>query len=157
MVKPVNYKITEEKKFELVEELKHLQEVELKEIADRLERARNEDLSEEVIELGKALEERDVVEQRIAVVSDILDNAEIINDKNYCDPSVIMLGSSVKLKQGDRIFDIKIVSSLEADPEKNLISDTSPLGKALLESKLGDTVNVSIRGKSTKYKILDVC
>lgn len=157
MVKQTNYSISEDKKFELIEELNRLQNIEIKEIADRLERSRNEDLSEETIELGKILEEREVMERRIEEISDILDNAQIIRDKNYCDPNVIVLGSSVKLKQGSRIFDVKIVSSLEADPDKNYVSDTSPLGRRLLESKSGDTVNISIRGMSTKYKILDVC
>ena len=151
------YKITEEKKFALIEELNKLQNETLKEIADRLERTRNEDLSEDDTQLGEILEEKEIVERRIDEISEILDNIEIIQDKNYCEPFNVNLGSTVKLKQGRRIFDVKLVSSLEADPTKSYISDKSPLGKVLLKSKSGDTVSVKIRGNTTEYKILDVC
>jgi len=156
-MKKETYRITEEKKFELIEELNKLQNEVLKQIADRLEETRKEDLSEDDIQLGEILEEKEVVERRIDEISDILDNCEIIIDKDYCEPFTVNLGSTVKLKQGRRIFDVKLVSSLEADPEKNYISDKSPLGKVLLKSKSGDTVNVKIRGNVTEYKILDVC
>ena len=151
------YRITQEKKNKLIEEIKTLQEVKLKEIADRLEESRNEDLSEDDIQLGEILEEREIVERRIDEISDILDNSEIIEDKDYCEPYVVEIGSTVKLKKEKKIFDVKLVSSLEADPEKNYISDKSPLGKALLKSSSGDTVKVKIRGNTTEYKILEVC
>jgi transcription elongation factor GreA len=150
-------KITEEKKFELLEELKKLKEVVLKEIADRLERARNEDLSEDDIQLADILEEKEYTDVRINEIGMILENAEIINDKEYCDPNQIGLGSIVKLKQDSKVFDIKLVSSLEADPSKNYISDKSPLGRALLNSKIGDTVKVKIRDNTTTYKVVEVC
>lgn len=157
MKKEEKYKITEEKKFQLIDELNNLNDVVLKDIADRLEQARKEDISEDDIQLGEILEEKEVAERRINEISDILDNAEILQDKEYCEPFKVSLGSSVKLKQEHKIFDIKIVSSLEADPNNNYISDDSPLGKVLLRSKSGDTVKVKIRGNTTEYKILDVC
>lgn len=151
------YKITEEKKFELIDEIKNLQEVKLKEIADRLEESRSEDFNDDDIQLGEILEEKEAVETRIDEISDILDNAEIIEEKEYCEPNLVAIGSTVKLKKDKKIFDIKLVSSLEADPDKSYISDKSPLGKALLKSKSGDTVKVKIRGNTTEYKILEVC
>lgn len=156
-MKRETYRITEEKKFALIEELNKLQNEVLKEIADRLEESRRDDLSEDDIQLGEILEEKEVTERRIDEISDILDNCEIIKDKNYCEPFTVNLGSTVKLKQGRRIFDVKLVSSLEADPDKNFLSDKSPLGRALLKSKSGDSVRVKIRGNITEYKILDVC
>ena len=156
-MKKETYKITEEKKFELIEEMKNLQEVKLEEIADRLEQSRNDDFNDDDIQLGEILEERETVETRIDEISEILNNAEIIKDKDYCEPNLVDIGSTVKLKQDKRIFDVKLVSSLEADPEKNYISDKSPLGKALLKSESGDTVKVKIRGNTTEYKVLEVC
>lgn len=156
-MKNEKYKITEEKKFELIEELNNLNDVVLKDIANRLEQARKDDLSEDDIQLGEILEEKETAERRISEISDILDNAEILQDKEYCEPFKVNLGSTVKLKQDRKIFDVKIVSSLEANPEKNYISNDSPLGKSLLKSKTGDTVKVRIRGNTTEYKILDVC
>ncbi|MFA5623009.1 MAG: GreA/GreB family elongation factor [Candidatus Dojkabacteria bacterium] len=156
-MKKETYKITEEKKFELIEEMKNLQEVKLEEIADRLEQSRNDDFNDDDIQLGEILEERETVETRIDEISEILNNAEIIKDKDYCEPNLVAIGSTVKLKQDKKIFDVKLVSSLEADPEKNYISDKSPLGKALLKSESGDTVKVKIRGNTTEYKVLEVC
>lgn len=156
-MKKEQYKITEEKKIRLIEEMKNLQEVTLKEIANRLEQSRKEDLSEDDIQLGEILEEKEVTERRIEEISEILDNAIILEEKKYCEPFKVTIGSTVKLKQDKRIFDVKLVSSLEADPEKNYISDKSPLGRALLKAVSGDTVKVKIRGKGTEYKILDVC
>jgi len=151
------YKITKEKEFEFIEELNKLENETLKEIANRLEETRKDDLSDDDVQLGEILEEKEIVERRINEISDILDNCEIIKDRDYCETLSINLGSIVKLKQSRRIFDVKLVSSLEADPEKNYISDKSPLGKVLLKSKLGDIVKVKIRGNITEYKILDVC
>jgi len=54
-------------------------------------------------------------------------------------------------------LEFKLVSSLEADPLKNYISDDSPLGKRLLKAKLGDTVTVIVRTNIIRYKILEVC
>lgn len=156
-MKKEKYKITEDKKFQLIDELNNLNSVVLKDIANRLEQTRKEDLSEDDIQLGEILEEKEVAERRIDEISDILDDAEILEDKEYCEPFKVSLGSTVKLKQERKIFDVKIVSSIEADPENNYISDDSPLGKALLKSKSGDTVKVKIRGNTTEYKILDVC
>lgn len=156
-MKKETYKITEEKKFELIEEMKNLQEVKLEEIADRLEQSRNDDFNDDDIQLGEILEERETVETRIDEISEILNNAEIIKDKDYCEPNLVAIGSTVKLKQDKKIFDVKLVSSLEANPEKNYISDKSPLGKALLKSESGDTVKVKIRGNTTEYKVLEVC
>ncbi len=156
-MKKQHYKITEEKKFELVRELEELKNLKLKEIADRLEETRKEDLSEDDIQLGEILEEKESVENRIDEINDILANAEILVEKDYCEPYQVKLGSTVKLKQGERVFDIKLVSSLEADPEKNYISNKSPLGRVLLKSKSGDTVHVKIRDNVTEYNILDVC
>lgn len=156
-MKKETYKITEEKKFELIEEMKNLQEVKLEEIADRLEQSRNDDFNDDDIQLGEILEERETVETRIDEISEILNNAEIIKDKDYCEPNLVAIGSTVKLKQDKKIFDVKLVSSLEANPDKSYISDKSPLGKALLKSKSGDTVKVKIRGNTTEYKVLEVC
>ncbi len=140
-----------------MEERKNLQDVKLEEIADRLEQSRNEDFNDDDIQLGEILEEREAVETRIDEINNILNNAEIIEDKDYCEPYQVAIGSTVKLKQDKKIFDVKLVSSLEANPEKSYISDKSPLGKALLKSKSGDTVKVKIRGNTTEYKILEVC
>jgi transcription elongation factor GreA len=54
-------------------------------------------------------------------------------------------------------MELRLVSSLEADPLKNYISDKSPLGKKLLNAKVGDVVEVKVRENKIRYKILEIC
>ncbi len=151
------YKISRDKKEKLIKELKELSEKKLPEIRDRMEESRKTDYDEDSAILSQISAEKDSVEKRINEISEILDNYEIIKDKTYCEPGKIDTGSTVKLKDGVKIFEVKIVSSVEADPTQNYISDDSPLGKKLLRAKVGNTVVVKVRGNRNRYTILDVC
>ncbi len=155
--KKEKYKITNEKKNELIDELKKLQEVDLVDATNRLEESRREDSDEDDANLGIISMEKESIQKRIKEINDILDNYEIIGEKDKCEPSKIKLGSTVKVKEKDKILEFKIVSSLEADPLKNYISDDSPLGKKLLKAKLGDTITIIVRANILRYKILEVC
>lgn len=151
------YKISKEKKNELIKELKKLHEKDLPEIQNRMEESRMNDSDEDSAMLGQISVEKESVQKRIEEISEILDNHEIIKDKDYCEPNKIRIGSNIKVKDGDKVLDIKLVSSVEADPLKKYISDDSPLGKKLLNAKVGDTVVVRVRGNKIRYTILDVC
>jgi len=155
--KKEKYKITNEKKNELIKELKKLQEVDLIDVTNRLEESRREDSDEDDANLGVIGEEKESIKKRIKEINDILDNYEIIEEKDKCEPTKIKLGSTVKVKERESILEFKIVSSLEADPLKNYISDDSPLGKKLLKAKIGDTITVIVRANILRYKILEVC
>lgn len=150
-------KISEEKKCELLRELKDLKDLKLPEIADRLESSRNNDLSEEDIELSKILEEKETVKERISEIDEILRTAQIYKHEGFCMPDKVELGSIVKIKQGRKTLDVKIVPSIESNPSRNYISEKSPLGIALLESKVGEKITVTIRNLKTKYKIIEIC
>ena len=156
-MKTEKYQITIEKKKELINELKELQEKDLIEATNRLEESRENDSDEDDAMLGVIALEKQSIEKRIKEVSDILDNCELIKDKNYCVPDKIEIGSNIKLKEGIKILDIKLVSSIEADPTKSYISDKSPLGRKLLKAKMGETVSLKVRGNTISYKVLDVC
>lgn len=151
------YNITKEKKQDLINELKRLQEKDLIDVTNRLEESRREDSDEDDANLGIISVERESIVERIQEISKILDNFEIIEDKEYCEPTLIRLGSSIKIKDGDKILDIKLVSSIEADPMRNYVSDKSPLGRKLMKAKMGDTVSIKVRGNTITYKILEVC
>ena len=150
-------KISEEKKCELIRELKALKDSKLPDISNRLESTREEDFGEEDTELSELLEEKETVTNRISEIEEILRTAEIIKDKKFCSPEKVELGSILKIEKGDEVLDIKIVPSIEADPERNYVSEESPLGIALLDSKVGDIVTLSVRDSKTKYKILEIC
>lgn len=156
-LKKEKFQITNDKKNELIRELKKLQEVDLVDATNRLEESRREDSDEDDANLGVIGAEKESIQKRIKEINNILDNYEIIEEKNKCEPTKIKLGSTVKVKERDKILEFKIVSSIEADPLKNYISDDSPLGKKLLKAKLGDTITIIVRANILRYKILEVC
>jgi len=151
------YQITNGKKIELIKELKHLQEKDLIEVTNRLEESRENDSDEDDAMLGVIAHEKDSIVQRIDEINEILENCEIIEDKEYCEPNKISLGSKIRLNDGDKTFEVKLVSSLEANPSKCYISNRSPLGRKLVKGKVGETITLKVRGNTIKYKILDIC
>ncbi len=156
-LKKEKYKITKEKEQDLIKELKRLQEKDLVDVANRLEESRREDSDEDDANLGIISAEKESIKKRIKEISQILDNYELLVEGDKCEPTKIQLGSTIKVKEKDKILEFKLVSSLEADPSKNYISDDSPLGKKLLKAKLGDTITVIVRTNIIRYKILEVC
>lgn len=123
-------------------------------IAERIRTARDlGDLSENA-EYQTAREEQDRMETRIGEIEHILQNVEII--KKPSTNGHVRLGSSVKLQSAtgeNRQF--KIVGTVEADPLSGKISDESPIGKALMGKKVGDTVEIRASGPTT-YKITHI-
>lgn len=156
-LKKEKYKITKEKEKELIKELKQLQEKDLIEVMNRLEESRREDSDEDSANLGIIASEKESINKRIKEISQILDNYELLEEGEKCEPTKIKLGSTVKVKEKDKILEFKLVSSIEADPLKNYISQDSPIGKKLLKAKKGDSVTVIVRTNIIRYKILDVC
>lgn len=156
-LKKEKYKITEEKEKDLIKELKQLQEKDLIEVMNRLEESRREDSDEDSANLGIIASEKESINKRIKEISQILDNYELLEEGEKCEPTKIKLGSTVKVKEKDKILEFKLVSSIEADPLKNYISEDSPIGKKLLKAKKGDSVTVIVRTNIIRYKILDVC
>ena len=151
------YQITKEKQIELVKELKELQEKDLVDVTNRLEESRENDNDEDDAMLGVIAQDKQSIEERIEEINEILENHELIKEKGYCEPDKISLGSKIKLQEGDKIFEVRLVSSLEADPAKSYISRRSPLGKKLLIAKVGETITLKVRGNTIKYKILEIC
>ena len=106
------------------------------EITEKIATARaNGDLSENE-DYSAARNEQKVVEGRILEIQDILTHANIIRvgkkDK-------ISLGSTVKIKFGNKEVEYMIVGAVEANPLEKKVSDESPIGKALIGKKVGDT------------------
>lgn len=87
----------------------------------------------------------------------MLKNARII-DEDEVDTKVVNLGTKVKVVELDseEEFVFQIVGSTEADPTQSRISNESPVGKALLGHKVGDTVDVEVPGGKIRYKIVDI-
>ena len=142
------------KKFQ--DELDHLTQVRMEEIKVKLQEARAQgDLSENA-EYDAARNEQAIVEARIREIEVILENATIIQDGGN---GVVSIGTTVTLKYDgeDDCEEYKIVGSQEADPMSNLISNESPIAKAIIGSKQGDIVEVESPTGKYKVEILKVC
>lgn len=111
------------------------------------------DLSENA-EYEEAKNEQAFVEGRIAELEGLLKNSQIVSG-NQNDGSV-GLGATVKVKHDGKNSTFTIVGAAEADPTEGLISNESPLGKALLDKQTGETATVETPKGATKYEILSI-
>ena len=148
---------TQEGYNELEKELKYLRTTRREEIKEAIAVARGfGDLSENS-EYDEARNEQAKVEARIKELESLLENAEII-DESSMDAGIISLGSTVKVYdvEWDEELTYEIVGSNEADPLNGRISDQSPIGIAIIGSKVGDEVTVSAPTFEYKVRILEV-
>ena len=146
--------LTREGLAKLENELDELKTVHRREVNDRIRQAKEfGDISENA-EYEDAKQEQAFVEGRIMKLEQMIRNAQIIDDGEYTDGEV-HLGSTVKVKDLDRgeAHEFTIVGSAESDPPNKRLSNESPLGRALLGRKKGETVDVTTPRGVTKYKI----
>ena len=137
--------LTKEGKEELEKELKVLVLEKRVEITERIKIARDfGDLSENA-EYDAAKNEQARIEARINEIETMLKYAEIIEETGK-KKGVISLGSTVDVidKSYDEEMTFKIVGTTEADVTQGKISNESPIGNALLNRKLGETVEIDV-------------
>ena len=142
---------------DLIDELKYLKLTRREEIKEQIAVARGfGDLSENA-EYDEARNEQAKVEARIQELEALIENAEIIDETNM-DVRSISLGSVVKLFDEDFEEEItyNIVGSNQADPLENKISDQSPIGRALMGKKAGESVTVIAPAGELHFKVLEV-
>jgi transcription elongation factor GreA len=133
----------------LEEELEFLKTVKRKEVAERIKQAKEfGDLSENS-EYEDAKNDQAFTEGRILTVEGMLRNAKVINN-----PDIVSIGSTLKLvdESGEELT-FTIVGSPEADPAHDKISNESPVGRALLGKRKGETVTVQAPAGTMKYTI----
>lgn len=143
------------KKYE--DELHELKVIKRKEVAQKIKEAREQgDLSENA-EYDAAKDEQRDIEARIEELENILKNAEVVVEEEV-DLDKINIGCQVKILdiEYNEELDYKIVGSTEANSLKGKISNESPVGKALIGSKVGDTVEVETPAGVATYKILEI-
>lgn len=135
-------------------ELTDLVETKRPQLVKRLERARQEgDLSENS-DYTNAKEELEFLDGRIDELTEVVNNAEIIEEGASGD--TVEVGTTVILtSNGDR-HEFKIVGEWEADPMKKLISNESPLGKQLVGKKVGEKVEVEAPAGVINYKVIEI-
>ncbi len=148
------YYLSEQRLSELKAELEELKTVKRIEIAERLKRAKEYgDLSENA-EYDSAREEQSDVEDRIDELEEQIKNASVIQKGGRKD--FVDIGSEVEVEVNKKTKKFSIVGSSEAKPEEGLISNESPIGRALMGKKVGDTAIVSAPAGEIKYKIISI-
>ena len=143
------------KKYE--EELQDLKVVKRREVAQKIKEAREQgDLSENA-EYDAAKDEQRDIEARIEELEKILKNAEVV-DEDEVDLERINIGCKVKILdiEYNEELEYKIVGSTEANSLKGKISNESPVGKALIGTKVGDVINVETPAGVFQYKVLEI-
>ena len=141
----------------LVDEREYLIKTRREEVKNDIAVARSfGDLSENS-EYDEARNEQAKVEARIQELEALIENAEIIDESNM-DVRAISLGSVVKLYDEDFDEEItySIVGSNQADPLEKKISDQSPIGRALMGKKAGDSITVTAPAGELHFKVLEV-
>ncbi len=137
---------------QLVEELEMLEKTNLPEAIERLSKARDfGDLSENA-EYHSAKEALSTMEGRIEELKDILTRVTVV-DVQKAGLDSVGLGSVVHIEVNGSAHEFTIVGEWEADPAAKKISHESPLGKALLGKKVGETVEVEAPSGTISYAI----
>ena len=140
----------------LREELEYLKGTAREQLSIRLRAAIQQgDLSENA-DYSAAKEEQGFLEGRIQELEHLLRNVVLIEDIKQ-DTTVVNIGTKVTVQEED--FDpetYQVVGPKEADPRKGRISNESPIGRALIGSRLGETIQVDTPGGSIRLKILSI-
>ncbi len=139
-------------------EVEHLSNAKRREIAERIRVARQFGDITENSEYDDAKNDQALLEHRIAILEERLAHARVISKKDVS-KDVVSVGSHVKLRDvsAKETVEYHIVGSAEANPSENKLSNESPVGRAIIGKKKGETVEVQTpRGKALKYKILDI-
>lgn len=148
--------VTPEGLEKLEEELKRRKTILRREIADRIDRAKElGDLSENA-EYAEAKDEQSFNEGRILELKDIINNAALITKGNKEGSDMVEVGSTIIVKSGKEEKEFTIMGASESDPTKGFISNESPLGQAFLGRKKGEEVEVNVPAGIVKYKILKI-
>ena len=149
--------LTEEGMQKLKDELEYLKTQKRKEVSEKIKQALSfGDLSENS-EYDEAKNEQAEVEARINQIIYMLKYARVL-DASEITADEVSLGSRVKLwdVEFEEEVEYSIVSTTEADPEKNKLSQESPVGSALMRHRAGDVVDVNTPGGVVQFKILEI-
>lgn len=127
-------------------------------IANKIKVARSFGDISENSEYDAAREEEAQLEMEITQIENTLRNAKIIDD-DQVDSSKVTVGSTVTAYDSKYKEELtfKIMGSFESDPTKGIISNESPIGKALLGHKVNDHVEINLpNGQVMKLKVLAI-
>ena len=138
-------------------ELEDLKVNKRKEVAAKIKEAREQgDLSENA-EYDAAKDEQRDIEARIEEIEQILKNVEVVGADDI-DDKKINVGCHIKIYdfEYDEELEFSIVGSTQTNSLEGLISNESPLGRALIGKEVGEEVEVEMGDTVSKYKVLEI-
>ena len=151
------FPLTKKGYLQLEQELKNLKSVDRPNIIAAIAEARSHgDLSENA-EYSAAKEKQSFIEGRIQELEAVVSRAQII-DPTSMSGDIVRFGATVLVADidNDDKKEYQIVGDYEADIEKNLISVSSPIAKALIGKEVGDMVEFMAPGGMKSFEILVV-
>lgn len=155
MQNKVHY-VSQEGLEKLKKELHERKTILRREIADRIDRAKElGDLSENA-EYAEAKDEQAFNEGRIFELEDMLNNMVVIDKDSNDGKDTVHVGSTIVVKNGAEEKEYTITGASESDPTKGLISNESPLGRAFIGKKKDEEVEIKIPVGIVTYKIIKI-
>ncbi len=141
----------------LMQELKHLKEIERPKISEEIGIARDHGDLKENAEYHAARDKQSLIEGRILELEDKLSRADVI-DTSLLGGSKVRFGARVKLEDVDsgKLLEYRIIGPDEADIKQGSISVSSPVAKALIGREEGDEVRVNAPGGARTYEVQSV-
>ena len=138
-------------------EIEELSTAGRRDVAERIRVAREFGNIAENAEYDSAKNDQAYLEARIATLEERLANASVVTKKEIRSGEV-SVGTKVRLKDmgSNKQFEYHIVGSAEANPTEMKLSNESPVGRAILGKKKGETVEVAAPRGALKFKILDI-
>jgi transcription elongation factor GreA len=149
--------LTREGYTKLKREIEDLSPTRRREIAERIKSAREFGDIAENAEYDSAKNEQAHLEARIALLEERLKGARVVTKKEIKSGEV-SIGTKVRLRdvKANKTVEYHIVGSAEANPAENKLSNESPVGKAIMGKKKGETVEVTAPRGTIKFKIMDI-
>ena len=149
--------LTKEGFEKLQEELDYLRKAKRQEVADRLHEAMEGGELIENAEYEAAKNEQAFVEGRIQELDMLLATARVIENDKKKKADTVQVGSTVTIQEnGSEEETYTIVGAAEANPREGKISNESPMGKAILNHRAGDDVQVEIPDGSYRVRIVKI-
>jgi transcription elongation factor GreA len=149
--------LTAEGHKKLQQEIAYLSNEKRREVAERIRVAREFGDIAENAEYDDAKNEQAHLEARIAMLEERLKNARVVT-KREIKSGEVSIGTKVRLRDiaAKETIEYHIVGSAEADPAELKLSNESPVGKAIMGRKKGETVEVAAPRGTLKFKIMDI-
>jgi transcription elongation factor GreA len=156
-MKPKPYLLTSEGFERLTKQLNDLKTTGREKLAERLHQAFQDGQDDDFVdnaELEAARHEQSIMEGKIQELETILSNYQLIDDLDV-DKSSVNIGARITVIEDgfDEEEVYQLVGAPEANPIEGRISNESPLGRALLGTKIGDVVRVSAPNGLIEFRV----